>query len=198
MRSNINANELNFLHPQIEPLSVAVHAVANVADFHANQSVVVFGAGPVGLLCMAVAKALGASRVIAVDIVQNRLDFAKNFAATDIYLPPPMEKDESRLRYSERNAKKLMTDLGIEERGPKGINLVVDASGAEVSIQTGVLVAKIGGTFVQVRSSIPSSLGRDSRSCYAGWHGCPRDCPPDHDHAHEGAQLEGLLPVRPR
>ena len=161
MRSSINANELNFLHPQIEPLSVAVHAVANVADFHANQSVVVFGAGPVGLLCMAVAKALGASRVIAVDIVQNRLDFAKNFAATDIYVPPPMEKDESRIRYSERNAKKLMTDLGIEERGPKSINLVVDASGAEVSIQTGVLVAKIGGTFVQVRSSrCPSPVSR--------------------------------------
>ncbi|EPT03731.1 hypothetical protein FOMPIDRAFT_1022297 [Fomitopsis schrenkii] len=139
----------------IEPLSVAVHAVANVADFHANQSIVVFGAGPVGLLCMAVAKALGASRVIAVDIVQNRLDFAKTFAATDIYLPPPMEKDESRLHYSERNAKKLMADLGIEERGKKSINLVVDASGAEVSIQTGVLVAKIGGTFVQVGMGAP-------------------------------------------
>ncbi|KAI0736184.1 xylitol dehydrogenase [Fomitopsis betulina] len=139
----------------IEPLSVAIHAVANVADFHANQSIVVFGAGPVGLLCMAVAKALGASRVIAVDIVQNRLDFAKTFAATDVYLPPPMEKDEPRLRYSERNAKKLMADLGIEERGSRGINLVVDASGAEVSIQTGVLVAKIGGTFVQVGMGAP-------------------------------------------
>lgn len=160
MRSSTNANELNFPHLQIEPLSVAVHAVANVADFHANQSIVVFGAGPVGLLCMAVAKALGASRVIAVDIVQNRLDFAKTFAATDIYLPPPMEKDESRLHYSERNAKKLMADLGIEERGKKSINLVVDASGAEVSIQTGVLVAKIGGTFVQVRSSAALSLSR--------------------------------------
>ncbi|TFY58409.1 hypothetical protein EVJ58_g6428, partial [Rhodofomes roseus] len=42
----------------MEPLSVAIHAVANVADFHSNQSIVVFGAGPVGLLCMAVAKAL--------------------------------------------------------------------------------------------------------------------------------------------
>ena len=46
-----------------------------------------FGAGPVGLLCMAVAKALGARRVIAVDIQQERLDFAKSYAATDIYLP---------------------------------------------------------------------------------------------------------------
>jgi predicted RNA methylase len=36
---------------------------------------------------MAVAKALGARRVIAVDINQERLDFAKSYAATDIYLP---------------------------------------------------------------------------------------------------------------
>lgn len=36
---------------------------------------------------MAVAKALGARRVIAVDIQQERLDFAKSYAATDIYLP---------------------------------------------------------------------------------------------------------------
>jgi D-xylulose reductase len=51
------------------------------------QVCIVFGAGPVGLLCMAVAKALGARRVIAVDINQERLDFAKSYAATDIYLP---------------------------------------------------------------------------------------------------------------
>lgn len=52
-----------------------------------TQVCIVFGAGPVGLLCMAVAKALGARRVIAVDIQQERLDFAKSYAATDIYLP---------------------------------------------------------------------------------------------------------------
>ena len=54
---------------QIEPLSVGIHSVANIGQLRANQAVVVFGAGPVGLLCMAVAKALGAKRVIAVDIV---------------------------------------------------------------------------------------------------------------------------------
>ena len=51
---------------------------------------------------MAVAKSLGARRVIAVDINQERLDFAKSYAATDIYLPvrlflllpyPPISRD---------------------------------------------------------------------------------------------------------
>ena len=52
----------------MEPLSVAVHAVNTLAQLRANQTVAIFGCGPVGLLCMAVAKALGASRIIAVGI----------------------------------------------------------------------------------------------------------------------------------
>ncbi|KAI0774214.1 xylitol dehydrogenase [Fomes fomentarius] len=134
----------------MEPLSVAIHSVANIAQLKTNQSVVIFGAGPVGLLCMAVARALGASRVIAVDIVPSRLEFAKQYAATETYTPPKLQEGESRIDYSRRNAKLLMEQLKIEERGPNSIDLVLDASGAEVSVQTGIFIAKHGGTFVQV------------------------------------------------
>lgn len=75
----------------MEPLSVAVHAIANVGALRTGQTVLIFGAGPVGLLGMAVAKGLGASRIIAVDINEDRLTFATNYAATDSYIPvsPP-------------------------------------------------------------------------------------------------------------
>jgi len=139
----------------MEPLSVAVHAVANLAGLRANQSVAIFGAGPVGLLCMAVAKALGASRIIAVDIVQSRLDFAKSFAATETHIPPPLNPRESQAEYSERNAKTMKEQLGIEERGQKAIDIIIDASGAPVSIQTGIHIARAGGTFVQVGMGNP-------------------------------------------
>lgn len=99
---------------------------------------------------MAVAKALGASRIIAVDIQPGRLDFAKAYAATDVYLPPKFEEGESKVDYSRRNAAKIKQDIGIEDRGKKAIDLVIDASGAEVSIQTALHVAKSGGTVVQV------------------------------------------------
>lgn len=49
----------------VEPMAVAVQ-VAKVADLRANQVVVVFGCGPIGLLCQAVAKAYGAKTVIGV------------------------------------------------------------------------------------------------------------------------------------
>ncbi|KAF8138426.1 chaperonin 10-like protein [Boletus edulis] len=134
----------------MEPLSVAVHAVLRLGGFKANQSIAVFGCGPVGILCMAVAKALGASRIIAVDIVSGRLEFARSYAATDIYQPPPLTENENRITYSKRSAAALGQQLGIAERGPTAIDLVVDASGAEVSIQTGVRIVKYGGTYVQV------------------------------------------------
>jgi threonine dehydrogenase-like Zn-dependent dehydrogenase len=71
----------------MEPLSVGIHSVSTLGKCKSNQVVIVFGAGPVGLLCMAVAKALGARRVIAVDIQKERLDFAKGYAADDIFIP---------------------------------------------------------------------------------------------------------------
>jgi D-xylulose reductase len=140
----------------IEPLSVAVHAVVNIGNFRATQTIAVWGAGPVGLLCMAVAKALGAARVIAIDIVLSRLEFAKTYAATDVFLPPVPNPNESGMEYSKRCADTMMKEFGLRERG--GINVVdvvVDASGAEPSIQTGLHVVKAGGTFVQLGMGTP-------------------------------------------
>jgi D-xylulose reductase len=134
----------------MEPLAAAVHAVANLGSFRAGQAIAIFGCGPVGLLCMAVAKALGAARIIAVDIVPSRLEFAKSYAATDTFKPPPGRDGESKLEFSRRSAGQMKEQLGIQDRGIKAIDLVVDASGAEVSIQTALAIVKIGGTHIQV------------------------------------------------
>lgn len=139
----------------MEPLSVGIHAVFTQAKLQPAQSIAVFGCGPVGLLCMAVAKAIGASRIIAVDIVQSRLDFAKTYAATDVFQPPPLQEGENKIAYSQRSAKLLKATLDVEGRGSKAIDVVIDASGAEVSIQTGILIAKVGGIFVQVGMGQP-------------------------------------------
>lgn len=132
---------------------MGVHAVFRVGNFRASQTIAVFGCGPVGLLCMAVAKASGASRIIAIDINSARLDFAKTYAASDVYLSPSIQQGEDTVEYSRRNAAHMKAELGIEDIGPRGIDLVVDASGAEVSIQTAFYIAKCGGTIVQVRYS---------------------------------------------
>jgi D-xylulose reductase len=76
---------------------------------------------------MAIAKALGASRIIAVDIVPERLRFARSYAATDTYQPPPKEEGESNMDHSRNNALKMKQDLGIDDYGPRAIDLVIDA-----------------------------------------------------------------------
>ncbi|KAF8881552.1 hypothetical protein BD779DRAFT_1545473 [Infundibulicybe gibba] len=99
-------------------------------------------------------KALGAARIIAVDIVPARLEFAKQYAATDTFLPPKPNDGESRPDYSRRNAATMKEQLGITDRGKGSIDLALDASGAEVSVQTALFVTKAGGTYVQVRAQI--------------------------------------------
>lgn len=161
----------------MEPLSVGVHSVFTQAKLQPAQSIAVFGCGPVGLLCMAVAKAIGASRIIAVDIVQSRLDFAKTYVATDVFRPPPFQEGESKIVYSQRSADLFRAILGVEDRGNKAIDVVIDASGAEVSIQTGILIAKVGGTFVQVSLSLCQFLVSSLPYHRSAWASQKLSCP---------------------
>ena len=57
-------------------------AVTNTADVPAGASVVVVGTGGVGLNCIQGAVHAGADPVIAVDIRDDKLDFAKSLGAT--------------------------------------------------------------------------------------------------------------------
>jgi Zn-dependent alcohol dehydrogenase len=57
-------------------------AVMNSAMVRAGQSVAIFGVGGVGLSAVVAAKELGANPIIAVDLDDVKLDFAKRFGAT--------------------------------------------------------------------------------------------------------------------
>jgi S-(hydroxymethyl)glutathione dehydrogenase / alcohol dehydrogenase len=59
-------------------------AVLNTAHVSAGDSVVIFGAGGVGLNAISGARIAGASRIVAVDIQPKRLEAAKSFGATDV------------------------------------------------------------------------------------------------------------------
>jgi len=49
----------------IEPLSVAIHTCRR-ADIKTNSHVIIFGAGPIGILCGLVAKQRGATQILTV------------------------------------------------------------------------------------------------------------------------------------
>jgi L-iditol 2-dehydrogenase len=126
----------------VEPLSIAVHC-CGLAGSLQGQTVAVFGAGPIGLLCCAVARAFGAAKVIAVDVVDSRLEFSKTFGASQTY------KMQSQSPIA--NAGSLLGQTGLAE----GVNVVIDATGAEPCIECGVAVLQRGGTFVQAGLGSP-------------------------------------------
>ena len=64
----------------IEPLNVAVYACKR-GDVRYGKTVLVCGAGPIGLLNMMVAKALGATEVVITDINSARLEVLKEAKA---------------------------------------------------------------------------------------------------------------------
>ena len=107
---------------------------------------------------MAVAKALGASRIIAVDIISSRLEFAKNYIGAATFKPSALQDGESKSDFSKRSAQQMKQELKIEDRGPSAIDLVIDASGAEVSVRTAIALVKSGGTHVQARYNRVSLL----------------------------------------
>jgi D-xylulose reductase len=108
---------------------------ANLEQLFARQytDVIVFGAGPVGLLALATAKALGARRIISVDVSKYRLDFAREYAATDTWSPTKKAEGESNMDYSRREAQEMRKALKITERGQEAMDIVLDATGVEVS-----------------------------------------------------------------
>ena len=59
-----------------EPAAVAIHALRQ-SGIEIGDNIVIFGAGPIGLMIGQWAKAWGADKVLLVDIDRNKLDFAK-------------------------------------------------------------------------------------------------------------------------
>jgi L-iditol 2-dehydrogenase len=66
----------------VEPVSIAIHAVQRVR-LAANATAVVVGAGMIGLCVIQALRWAGATRIIAVDLADNRLALARELGATD-------------------------------------------------------------------------------------------------------------------
>ncbi|KAK0564440.1 hypothetical protein OC861_004314 [Tilletia horrida] len=137
----------------MEPLSVAVHCTVNRGKFRAMENVLAFGAGSIGLLSAAVAKAFGAKRVVVVDIIDSKLEFASSFAATHVFKPTKANEGETSMQAAERNAKALIKEIDDDVATVEGFYLVLECTGAPPCISMGLWATKIQGRFVQGMSS---------------------------------------------
>jgi L-iditol 2-dehydrogenase len=95
-----------------EPLSGAWKGVINYSQMQLGDDVVVIGVGSIGLLCLMVAKAAGAGRLIAIDTSTYALENALSLGATHVINP------------AKNDAKKRVYDII-----PNGPDLIIEAAG---------------------------------------------------------------------
>lgn len=117
----------------VEPLSIAFHAVSRSPIF-LNCSAVVVGSGMIGLLIIQLLKASGCGRIIAIDLMQEKLDMAGKFGA-DILL----KADDPDLP---ANIYELTQN--------RGADIAFEVVGITASLQTAIAALKKGGSLTLV------------------------------------------------
>lgn len=122
-----------------EPLSVGVHAVSR-ANVTVGQTVLITGAGPIGLMCLMAARAAGAGTTIITDIKQERLDVAKKLGATHTI-------DTTKVSDVVAHINSLV--------GPQSVDTAIECSGATVAIHAAIKGTRNGGCVVLVGMGAP-------------------------------------------
>lgn len=115
-----------------------VGAVVNTAQVRAGQSVAVIGLGGVGLSALMGALVAGASRVVAVDLADDKLAFAKALGATDL------------VNAGDDNAVEQLRELT-----DGGVDHALEMVGSAKALEFAYKVTRRGGTTVTV--GLPAS-----------------------------------------
>lgn len=134
----------------IEPLAVGFHA-AGQAGAHVGQIAVVMGAGCIGLVSLMALKAYGVQKVISVDIMDARLDKAKEIGAWATI----------------NGSKENVVERIMELTNGMGADVIIETAGTDITTDQAVHAAKRGGTLVLVgysasgKATIPTGLALD-------------------------------------
>lgn len=122
----------------VEPVAVAAHAV-ELTPVALNDTAVVVGSGMIGLCLIQVLRARGCGRIIALDLVDEKLDLARKLGA-DVALNPSkvdvMEKVRS------------MTD-------GRGADVAFEAVGVTATVKTAISSVRKGATVTLVGNMSP-------------------------------------------
>lgn len=104
--------------------------------FHFGDTVVVQGAGPIGMLMVAKARMLGAGKIISLDTFDKKLELAKEFSA-DLTINVKDMSDED-----------LVEAIRSETEG-RGADVVVETVGRPDVLKVGLEMLRRGGTYLE-------------------------------------------------
>lgn len=118
----------------IEPLAVGIHA-ANIGEVCPGKTVVILGAGCIGLTTILAAKAKGASKIVVTDLYDKRLEKALELGA-DVVV--------------NSSANDAIERIKAHTTDQEGYNIVFETAGSHVTLAQTTLLVKRGGTIVLV------------------------------------------------
>ncbi len=122
----------------LEAVSVALHGVA-VSEIAGGETVLVIGAGMIGLLLLQAARAAGASRILVSDIDRTRLALAASLGADQT-----LETSGAAL---------VETILNLT--GGQGVDVVLEAVGHDETISAAIDSVRKGGTVALIGNISP-------------------------------------------
>ncbi len=119
-----------------EPCCVAYNCVAVKSKVRPGDTVVVFGPGPIGLLCAEMARINGAGNLIIAGMAQDasRLEAARQLGVT----------------HAVNIQEVSLTDLLREIGDGLGAHLVIDAAGASAALKSAMEIVRPGGQITKV------------------------------------------------
>jgi L-iditol 2-dehydrogenase len=130
-----------------EPAAVALHGLKRAGGSLVGETVLIFGAGPIGLISAQWAQVMGAARVILFDLVPEKIEMAEQLGfelAFDARQVDPLEKVR-------------------ELTGGHGAEVCIEAAGVPVTLNQAIAAARVGGRVVILGNpsadvTLPASL----------------------------------------
>jgi L-iditol 2-dehydrogenase len=115
-----------------EPFAIGLYAVKQSQVF-SGAKVAILGAGPIGLSCMAAARALGAQQIVMTEIIPERVKLARNNGADWVGNPHQENIVQS-----------------VCKREPGGMDIVYECAGQQDTLDQGIELLKPGGKLMMV------------------------------------------------
>ena len=125
-------------------MSVAIQA-SRRGKITKGSSVLILGAGAVGLLCATMSKLAGSNNVVVADLQSERVDFATTqhaFADRGVVVPSRQGRDvEEKLQIARETAALACQKLEINRLVKSEFDVVFECTGAEACTQAAIYVS---------------------------------------------------------
>lgn len=126
----------------VEPTAIGMNA-ALTGQVKAGDTVLIMGAGCIGLVSLLAAKAFGAAKVIVSDVISLRLEAAKKLGAYET------------IDSKEQNVAQIVSEI----TDGKGVDVVIDCAGFSETVRSGIQCAKAAGRIVIVGMGVDELNG---------------------------------------